>query len=112
VPEARDEYVQSLRRREASAEGQAPKKNRDGSKREGRKRELPVVWLEDDGFVRPVHVQTGLTDGTRVEVIGDELKEGMRIVVGELRQEEETTTKNPFLPKMFRGNSRPREQKQ
>jgi HlyD family secretion protein len=99
VADARDAFIQSTRRREAAKEGQRPKK------RDGAKRELPSVWLDDDGFVRPVEVQTGLSDGTRMEIVSGDLKEGMRVVVGEQRHDEgSTATKNPFLPSFFRGS--------
>jgi HlyD family secretion protein len=107
VPEAREAFVQSTRRREAAKEGGQAKKKRDGSKRE-----LPSVWVEEEGFVRPVQVQTGLSDGIRAEVTSDELKEGTRVVIGEQRRNEEgTATKNPFLPSFLRGSSKNREQK-
>ncbi len=60
--------------------------------------------MDDDGFARPIAVQTGLTDGTEVEIVSGELKEGTRVIIGEQRHEEGTTaTKNPFLPSFFRG---------
>jgi HlyD family secretion protein len=107
VADARDAFVQSTRRREAAKEGQGQKPK----KRDGTKRELPSVWLDEDGFVRPVPVQTGLTDGTRMEIVSGDLKEGTRVVVGEQRHEEGATTKNPFLPSFFRGSSRKSDQK-
>jgi HlyD family secretion protein len=72
----------------------------------GRKRDMPTVWVEDDGFARPVQVQTGLTDGTQVEIVSGDLKEGTRVIIGELRKDEgQQGTKNPFLPTFFRGNA-------
>ena len=56
--------------------------------------------------LRPVAVRTGLTDFTLTEVAGDELKEGMTVVVGENTPEvdpaTDSGTKNPFLPQMPR----------
>ncbi len=60
------------------------------------------VWVEDGEFVRPVNVQIGLSDGITTEISGDELKEGMEVVIGTARKDaaaEETT--NPFAPKIF-----------
>ncbi len=105
VADARDAFIQSTRRREAAKEGQGPKTH------DGTKRELPSVWLDDDGFVRPVQVETGLSDGTRMEIVSDDLKEGMHVVVGEQRREEGATTQNPFLPQMFRGASKSADKK-
>ena len=108
VADARDAFVQSTRRREAAKEGQgqgAPKQDKS-------KRELPSVWVEEEGFVRPVPVKTGLTDGTRMEIVSGDLKEGTRVVIGEQRHDEgSTATKNPFLPSFFRGTSRKSDQK-
>jgi len=108
VPDARDAFIQSTRRREVAKEGGQG----GGAKKHDRsKRELPSVWVEEDGFVRPVSVQTGLSDGTRMEVVSGDLKEGTRIVVGEQRHEEGSATKNPFLPSFFRGASKNKDQK-
>jgi HlyD family secretion protein len=72
----------------------------------GHKRDMPTVWVDDDGFARPIKVQTGLTDGTQVEIVSGDLKEGMRVIIGELRHDEGASgTKNPFLPTFFRGNA-------
>jgi HlyD family secretion protein len=72
----------------------------------GRKRDISTVWVEDDGFARPIQVQTGLTDGTQIEIASGDLKEGTKVIIGELRHDEgQTGTKNPFLPTFFRGNA-------
>ena len=42
-----------------------------------------IIWVEQGKFVRHVDVKVGLTDGTVTEVEGNELIEGMRVVVGE-----------------------------
>jgi len=77
-------------------------------KRSGHKRDVPTVWVDDDGFARPIPVQTGLTDGTQVEIAGGDLKEGSRVIIGEQRKDEGGggATKNPFLPTFFRGNAK------
>ena len=41
------------------------------------------LWVKDGKFVRPVNIHIGATDGTQTEVSGDELKEGMKVVMGE-----------------------------
>lgn len=42
----------------------------------------PKVWVLDGEFVRPITVQVGPTDGVMTEISGDDVKEGMEIVVG------------------------------
>ena len=41
------------------------------------------LWVEGRGFVRPVNVAVGLSDGTLTQVEGDGLREGMAVVVGD-----------------------------
>jgi HlyD family secretion protein len=84
------------------ADGKSGARRRGG----GHKRDMSTVWVEDDGLARPIEVQTGLTDGTQVEIVSGDLKEGARVIIGELRRDEgQTGTKNPFLPTFFRGNA-------
>jgi HlyD family secretion protein len=71
------------------------------------------LWVAaSDGFVRPVDVVVRESDGTWTEVIGDDVKEGLQVVVGEQGQEggsgdgEESST-NPFLPKLPKGPKPP-----
>jgi hypothetical protein len=59
---------------------------------------------------KPMRVRTGLNDGTRTEVSGPDVKEGMEIMVSDLSQ---TTTPNqqrpansPFVPNIGGGRGR------
>jgi hypothetical protein len=67
--------------------------------------ERGVVWVDDNGFARSIKVRTGVTDGTKVEIVSGDIKEGMNIIVGEIRHQESDDTKNPFAPTFFRGRS-------
>lgn len=40
------------------------------------------LWIEEDGTVRQIRVEVGLTDGTEAEISGPGLVEGQRIIVG------------------------------
>jgi HlyD family secretion protein len=96
--------------RAGSNAAQSGSKNGDLHKprKAGPPREKPTVWINEGGFARPVRIETGLTDGTQVEVISGDLKEGAEVIVGEVRHEEANATKNPFLPTFFgRGGGRP-----
>ena len=64
---------------------------------------MGMVWIEDgEGFVKPLQVKVGLSDGTNTEITGDDVKEGTKVVIGELRPEETAQgTTNPFMPKIF-----------
>lgn len=41
-----------------------------------------VVWVKSGKKVRPVEVRTGLSDGLKTEIAGDNLKQGQQIIVG------------------------------
>jgi HlyD family secretion protein len=61
------------------------------------------LWTQDGRYVRPIKVNTGLSDGTMTEVQGEEVKEGMEVIIGEQRQgTKDTGTTNPFAPQMMR----------
>ncbi len=92
------------RSRDFAAKGGAPHERRNRQRRE-----TPTVWVEEDGFARPVQIETGVTDGTQVEVTAGDLKEGAQVIVGEVRHEESKETKNPFMPSFFRGGNRSKE---
>ncbi|MBN2108510.1 MAG: hypothetical protein JW832_13880, partial [Deltaproteobacteria bacterium] len=64
-------------------------------KREG------YVWVQDGRFVKPVKVGIGSTDGAMTEVHGEEVQEGLEIILGEQRQESGDNAKSPFMPQRF-----------
>jgi len=67
-----------------------------------------IVWAVEGKYVRPVKVRTGLSDGMLAEIQGDDLREGMELVVGEQSQEEVASGANPFTPQVMK-RSRPQE---
>src|SRR5262249_8543062 len=82
APEARQEFARAMmRRREASAEGDKAKAGADKEQHD-----RAVVWVEEDGFVRPVKVRIGLTDGGMTEIVSGDLTEGMAVVTGLARK--------------------------
>jgi HlyD family secretion protein len=77
------------------------------------------LWVESTGgFVRPLEVSLGPSEGTTTEIGGNSVQEGMQVVVGEEGTEDtegqaneaaadgEKTT-NPFLPKPPKGSKPP-----
>jgi len=65
-----------------------------------------TIWVEQGKFVRPVRVKTGLTDGMVTEIEGDDVTEGLRVVIGEATQETmdvPNTERSPFTPQVGRG---------
>lgn len=72
----------------------------DGSQR--------TVWVVQGSFVRPVRVETGLTDGTLTEVAGKDLSAEMKVVVGEQSPRVDATADggaSPFTPQPGRARS-------
>ncbi len=68
----------------------------DAKKREG------YVWLQDGRSVRPVKVGIGPTDGAMTVVQGEEVKEGLEVIVSEQRQAAAgDSAKSPFAPQGF-----------
>lgn len=65
--------------------------------------ERGTLWVRDEAFVRPIRVKVGWSDGVVTEVEGEDLKEGLDVVVGETRSVSADSTTNPFAPKMFGG---------
>jgi HlyD family secretion protein len=65
------------------------------------------VWVKDGDFVRPVEVQIGVSDGVSTEISGDNVKEGMELVIGEIHKETAADdTTNPFAPTPFKGKAK------
>jgi HlyD family secretion protein len=98
-PEYRSEYEQVQRNREAAkAGGAAPLR---------KERNRGMVWVEENGFVRPVVVQTGLTDGTITEIVkvlkGELVEKESKLVVAEQAKGGGDKTTNPFAPQPFSG---------
>lgn len=73
---------------------------------ESAKHEIGTVWLTEGRFVRPVAVRLGQSDGIETEIVGGELGEGARVVVGEEAVAESGTSASPFSPQMFGGGRR------
>jgi HlyD family secretion protein len=62
-----------------------------------------ILWIPDGKQVRPMQVRLGLTDGGMTEVEGEQLTEGLQIVIGQLDQATpRSDTTNPFAPKIPR----------
>ncbi len=67
------------------------------------------IWVKDEegDHVRPIDVKCGVSDGSLTEISGENLKEGMEVVVGEaVASQDSSDTTNPFAPKLFKGGKR------
>jgi HlyD family secretion protein len=76
----------------------AAAKDRDGTP----KRRTGTVWIPEGGFVRPIEVELGPTDGTNTIVQSGSVVESQDVIVGEALPENQVTDRNPFLPTLRR----------
>ena len=125
APDYRDEYEQSLRKKaakdEAAADPSAAAPDKKPTKKpEGGVANRGMVWLQDGAFVRPIRLQTGLTDGLMTEVVRvhqddnlhkeDALDVGTVLVTGENAGQAAAATNNPFQMKLFAPKKKPDQQ--
>jgi multidrug efflux pump subunit AcrA (membrane-fusion protein) len=57
-----------------------------------------VVWIVQEGRLRPVAIKSGIFDGRYVEVISGELKEGDLVAVEEARSTKSTSSQSRRFP--------------
>jgi HlyD family secretion protein len=64
------------------------------------------VWTVRDGQLRPVRVETGISNGTATAVLDGDLSEDMSIVTGLVASNTTATasTASPLIPQRMRGN--------
>ena len=60
-----------------------------------------TVYVVDDGKLKPVSVQIGITDSRNTEITGGELKPGDRVVVGENLGTPDTSSNSTLRMRMF-----------
>ncbi len=93
APDARSKWKPADATDAPSNMGEAPPKR--SAKREDRR---AVVWIKEGEFVRPVDVTLGPTDSSFTEISGENVKEGMEIVTGEIIDANSGDERDPFLP--------------
>jgi HlyD family secretion protein len=100
-PRFRDEFASRSSGRpgggEQPAGGPKPGTLAQGVEERGR------MWVQDGTYLRPVEVKVGPTDGSQTEVSGDDIKEGMKVVVGVMQDNAtaDSSETNPFAPPRF-----------
>jgi HlyD family secretion protein len=93
APDLRDSYYKTRGKKKSPTE---PESQNHG-----------VVWVQgEDGFVRYIEVQTGLSDSVNTEIVGvvggGELPEGREVIVGEAVAGPRSTGANPFVASPFK----------
>jgi len=107
-PAYRDDYERALKKKAVIADETT--KTSPGAKIQLNR---GTVWVETtNGFVRPLRVVTGLTDGARTEIVevleNEKLTTDMSVVVGETQNKQSAGgSVNPFAPPPLFKNSKP-----
>jgi HlyD family secretion protein len=77
---------------------------RAGSQGTQKNHDKGLLWVQQGGFLRPINVRVGMSDGTMTEVQSPDLKEGLAVVVSEQRQTPapQGGGASPFMPQIRR----------
>ncbi len=98
-----DQIAPDARKKHNAAEGSKRKKHGD-SESAGSRQTQGNIWVEQGNFVRPIHVNVGLTDGAFTEVTGKDVTDGMVVVIGETTKGDKAgtaTARSPLMPQPF-----------
>jgi HlyD family secretion protein len=89
----------------------ASSSSQPASAKPGKEKDEPNrVWVPTEGFVRPVEVVVGPSDGSMTEISGENVREGMQVVIGEgHKDDEESDTTNPFMPQLKGPSQKPKQ---
>jgi HlyD family secretion protein len=62
-----------------------------------------TLWVPQGSYVQPIKVRLGPTDGSMTEVQGQNLSEGLQVVVAEQQKEDQAGSGgSPFTPQIFK----------
>jgi HlyD family secretion protein len=79
----------------------APANTGTGSAADAESRSHGVVWVEENGLLRPVKVKVGLSDGNQTEVLSGDVADNTPVVVGESKSAGPSDEgANPFATKI------------
>ena len=95
APDIRKDYLRSLQAKAAGLTGPG------GAEKDNAHR--GTVWVQEEGFVRPVKVKVGLSDGAMTEITGGDLAENTEVITGIQNKNTGDNTVNPFQTQMFGG---------
>jgi HlyD family secretion protein len=108
APEFRSDIEKPAAQRDGSPEASQPaagggrKGPQAASQAAKKSHDKGLLWVQQDGLLRPVNVRAGMSDGAMTEVQSPDLKEGMAVVVSEQRQSAGTQGggASPFMPQV------------
>ena len=110
-PEFRKKAMAATKGKSAGKPSSSQPVSGDKSVKPGKERDEPSrVWVPSEDFVRPVEVVVGPSDGTMTEISGENVREGMQVVIGEgHRDDEANDTTNPFMPQLKGPSQKPKQ---
>jgi HlyD family secretion protein len=92
----------ALRFKPAEAKGKAKEKaERGGTARQAHEGSTATVYVLEQGRLKPVRVQTGITDNRLTEVVAGDLKEGDQVVVEDTQAAGEKQSGGTMRVRMF-----------
>ncbi len=68
-----------------------------------------MLWVREGQYLRPIRVRSGVTDGMMTEVQGQDVTDGMEVVLAEEAPSTGSgpqAAANPFAPQFPRGGRR------
>ena len=98
-----DQIAPEARKKRHAADG-AKREKRGASESAGSTQPHGNIWVKQGNFVRPIHVNVGLTDGAFTEVTGKEVTDDMVVVIGETTKDDKAgtaTERSPLMPQPF-----------
>lgn len=104
VPEARQDYISSQRLKQKADSGDTGAQPAAPANKEKKKPQLRkgTLWVQDGGYVRPVSVETGVTDSIKTEIVSGDIKEDDLVVTGIAPANTgRGGSTNPFVPHLF-----------
>jgi HlyD family secretion protein len=96
APDVRSQFITESRTKKNAADS----KGATGNERSSH----GLVWVEDEGYVRPIRVRVGMTDGTNTEIVPEnpgDITEETRVVSGLAPQNNGGGGGSPFAPQIF-----------
>ncbi len=98
-----DQIAPDARKKRYTAQG-SKRERRGDSEFAGSTQPQGNIWVNQGNFVRPIHVNVGLTDSALTEVTGKEVTDGMVVVIGETTKDDKANTsaeRSPLMPQPF-----------
>jgi HlyD family secretion protein len=101
-----EEMMAEVRARRQRASGDGPETMRGNNHNERPANAALLYYLDADGKLAATRVRTGLSDGQKTVIEGNDIQAGMEMIAG-VGQTTQTNTTNPFQSQQRQGPPRP-----